>query len=81
MISAIISFIGGLFQIAGKVFDWLYANRLVEAGRKEQQLTGLKEQIKAANDAIKKRIDVERDLAVGPDRLRDDDGFRRADDE
>lgn len=81
MISAIINFIGGLLQIAGKVFDWLYANRLVEAGRKEQQLSGLKEQIKAANDAIQKRISVERDLAADPDRVRDDDGFRRADDE
>lgn len=81
MISALISFIGGLFQVAGKIFDWLYAKRLVDAGRTAQQLESLKEQVEAAKNAVQKRIDIERDLAADPDRVRDDDGFRRADDE
>lgn len=81
MISALISFIGGLFQVAGKIFDWLYAKRLVDAGRTAQQLDSLKEQVEAAKNAVQKRIDIERDLAADPDRVRDDDGFRRADDE
>ena len=81
MISAIISFIGGLFQVAGKIFDWLYAKRLVDAGRTAQQLESLKEQINAAQKAVEARVAVERSLAADPDRVRDDDGFRRADDE
>lgn len=81
MISALISFIGGLFQVAGKIFDWLYAKRLVDAGRTAQQLESLKEQVEAAKNAVQKRIDIERDLAADPDGVRDDDGFRRADDE
>lgn len=81
MIAAILSIVGGLFQVAGKIFDWLYAKRLVDAGRTAQQLESLKEQVDAAKKAVEARIAVERDIAAHPDRVRDDDGFRRADDE
>lgn len=81
MISAIISLISGLFLAAGKLFDWLYANRLVDAGRTARELESLKEQVNAAQKAVEARIAVERNLAANPDRVRDDDGFRRADDE
>jgi hypothetical protein len=80
VISAILSFISGLFQVAGKIFDWLYAKRLVDAGRTAQQLESLKEQVNAAQKAVQARLAVERDLAANPDGVRDDDGFRRADD-
>lgn len=81
VISAILYFVGGLFSIAGKIFEWMYARRLVDAGRTAQQLESLKEQVDAAKKAVDARIAVERDLAAHPDRVRDDDGFRRADDE
>lgn len=81
MIAAILSLVGGLFSLAGKIFDWLYAKRLVDAGRTAQQLESLKEQVDAAKKAVDARIAVERDLAAHPDRVRDDDGFRRTDDE
>lgn len=81
MISALISIIGGLFQAVGRIFEWLYARRLVDAGRTAQQLESLKEQVDAAQKAVQARIDVERIVTSAPDRLRDDDGFRRADDE
>lgn len=81
MITTILSLIGGLFRVAGKLFDWLYARQMIDAGRTADQLQNLKEQINAAQKAVEARIDVERDLAAHPDRVRDDDGFRRADDE
>lgn len=52
MITAILSLISGLFTLAGKIFDWLYANKLIDAGRTAQQLDNLKGQIDAAHQAI-----------------------------
>lgn len=81
MIAAIISFVSGLLSAAGKLFDWLYARSLVNAGRTAQQLESLKEQVNAAQKAVEARVSVERSIAANPDRVRDDDGFRRAGDE
>lgn len=81
MIASILSVIGGLFAAAGKLFDWLYVRKLVDAGRTAQQLQSLKDQVNAAQKAVAIRVAVERAFAADPDGVRDDDGFRRADDE
>ena len=47
MVAALISLVGGLFQVAGKLFDWLYARQMVDAGRTSDQLQALKEQVDA----------------------------------
>lgn len=52
MISAIISLISGLFSVAGKIFEFMYAQKLVDAGKTAQQLEDLKGQINAAQEAI-----------------------------
>jgi hypothetical protein len=77
MIYAILTIIGSLFQAAGKMFDWLYAKDLVDAGKTQQQVADLKAQIDAAHKALEARLAVERDRQLNPNGVRDDDGFKR----
>lgn len=79
MIVAILSVLSGLFSAVGKLFDWLYAARLADAGRVAERLSALKGQVDAAQKAVEARISVERDQRINPDGVRDDDGFRRPD--
>ena len=69
--------LGGLFQAAGKLFDWLYARKLVDAGKTEQQLADLRAQIDDAQKALQARLVVERERQFNPGGVRDDDGFKR----
>jgi hypothetical protein len=77
VISVILNLIGGLFQVAGKIFDWLYAKQLVDAGKTSQQIADLKAQIDAAHKALQARLAVERERELNPNGVRDDDGFKR----
>ena len=79
MIYAILTIIGSLFQAAGKLFDWLHAKQLVDAGKTAQQVSDLKGQIDAAHTALQARLAVERERELNPGGVRDDDGFRRPD--
>ena len=77
MIYAILTIIGSLFQAAGKMFDWLYAKNLVDAGKTQQQIADLKAQIDAAHIALQARLAVERERELNPNGVRNDDGFKR----
>lgn len=55
MISGILSAIGGLFWAAGKLFEWLYARRLVDAGRVQEKLDALNIQVRNAQIAVAAR--------------------------
>jgi hypothetical protein len=79
VIYAILTLIGSLFSAAGKMFDWLYAKDLVDAGKTQQQVADLKAQIDAAHKALEARLAVERERELNPNGVRDDDGFRRPD--
>lgn len=79
MIYAILTIIGSLFTAAGKMFDWLYAKQLVDAGKTEQQVADLKAQVDAAQKALQARLAVERERELNPSSVRDDDGFKRPD--
>lgn len=79
MIYAALATIGALFQALGKLFDWLYARKLVDAGKTAQKLEDLKGQIDAAQSALQARLDIERQQQLNPDRVHDDDGFKRPD--
>ena len=80
MITAIISLISGLFTVAGKLFDWLYAKQLIDAGKTAQQLDNLKGQIHAAQKAIALREKARRDAELNPTGILQPDEFTRPDD-
>ena len=80
MITAIISLISGLFAVAGKLFDWLYAKQLIDAGKTAQQLDDLKGQIDAAQKAIALREKARRDAELNPGGVLQPDDFTRPED-
>ena len=80
MISAIISLISGLFAVAGKIFEWLYAKQLIDAGKTAQQLDDLKGQIDAAQKAIALREKARRDAELNPSSILQPDEFTRPND-
>ena len=80
MITAIISLIGAIFSVAGKLFDWLYARQLIDAGKTAQQLDNLKGQIDAAQKAIALREEARRNAELNPSSILQPDEFTRPDD-
>lgn len=81
MITAIISILSVLFSATGKIFEWLYAAKLTDAGRVAERLDSLKGQIDAAQKAVEARLAVERAQQLSSGSVSDDDGFRRPDNE
>jgi hypothetical protein len=79
LVATILSLISGLFALAGKIFDYLYARQMVDAGKTAQQLSDLKGEIDAAHKAVLARLDVERDSLNKPGSVSVDDGFQRPD--
>lgn len=77
MVASLLSLVSGLFALAGKVFEWLYARQMIDAGKTQQQLKDLSAQIKDAQVAVAARETIRSTLAAHPDRVSDDDGFRR----
>lgn len=77
MISAILTFLSGLFTVTGKLFDWLYARDMVNAGRVQQQLDDLREQVKSAQIAVAAREAIRVSDARNPDSVPDNDPFLR----
>lgn len=75
MVASLLSIVSGLFALAGKVFEWLYARQMINVGKTQQQLDGLSRQIKEAQIAVAAREAVRAAAAAG--RLPDDDPFRR----
>lgn len=55
MISAILSVVSGLFSVAGKIFEWLYARQLVDAGKTQASLEALRKQVQDAQIAVATR--------------------------
>lgn len=77
MISYALSIISGLFWAAGKLFEWLYARQLVDAGRVQAELEALRKQVQDAQIAVAAREAVRADVVRDPDRVPDDDPFLR----
>jgi hypothetical protein len=55
VITAILSVVSGLFTVAGKIFEWLYAAQLVDAGRVQEKLDALNKQVLEAQIAVAAR--------------------------
>ena len=78
MIVAILTAISGLFTAAGKLFEWLYARQLVDAGRVQEKLDALNNQVRDAQIAVAAREAVRDAVARDPNWLPDDnDPFNR----
>jgi hypothetical protein len=55
VIVAILTALGGLFSVAGKLFEWLYAVKMVDAGRVQEKLDSLSQQVRDAQIAVAAR--------------------------
>lgn len=69
MISTILSIISSLFWVAGKLFEWLYANQLVDAGKTQAQLSSLQKEIQDAQIAVAAREAVRAAILQRPDSI------------
>ncbi len=78
MISALLQVLSGLFAVTGKIFEWLYARKLVNAGKVEAELAALRKQVRDAQIAVAAR-EAQRaaDVTRGSGELPDNDPFRR----
>lgn len=77
MVPALISLLTVAFAAVGKLFEWLYAKQLVDAGRTQQQLEQLSNEVKQAQIAVAARETVRASIAKSPDSLPERDPFLR----
>ena len=80
MITTILTLISGLFSVAGKIFEFMYAQKLIDAGKTAQQLDDLKGQIDAAQKAIALREEARRTAELNSSSIMQSDEFTRSDD-
>ena len=80
MITTILTLISGLFSVAGKLFEFMYAQKLIDAGKTAQQLDDLKGQIDAAQKAIALREEARRTAELNSSSIMQSDEFTRSDD-
>jgi hypothetical protein len=77
MIPTLLTLIGALFSVAGKLFDWLYAQQMIDAGKTAQQVADLKVQVDAAHKALIAKAAIDADIAANGERVPNDDPFLR----
>jgi hypothetical protein len=80
MFANLLTIISGLFTLAGKVFEFMYAQKLIDAGKTSQQLDDLKGKIDAAQKAIALREKARRDAELNASSIMQSDEFTRSDD-
>lgn len=66
-----------LVKLLGAFTGWLHDKQLINAGQATQVAAELGKQHEILTKAIAAREAVRADIAKHPDRVRDDDGFRR----
>lgn len=77
MIPSLISLLTALFGAVGKLFEWLYAQQWVDAGKTQQQLETLANDVRSAQIAVAAREAIRAASLRDPDRVYDDDPFLR----
>lgn len=80
MIVYLLQLVGGLFTLAGKLFDYLNQKQMVDLAKTAQQLENLKAQVDAAHQAVKIREGVRDALNRDPGSVMSIDEFTRPDD-
>lgn len=66
MISVALSLLSAFFTFTGKLFEWLYAKQLVDAGKTQAQLEALRNQVHDAEVAVAAREAVRAHIAKSP---------------
>lgn len=66
-----------LVKLLGGFTQWLHDKAMIDAGQAKTVANELKAQSDALSKALAAREAVRADAAAHPDRLPDDDGFRR----
>lgn len=79
MIVYVLQFIGGLFALAGRIFDYLNQKQMVDLAKTAQQLENLKAQVDAAHHSVKVREGVRAALQHDPSSVMSVDKFTRPD--
>lgn len=77
MIPSLIGLLTVLFGAVGKLFEFLYVNRLVDAGRTQQQLETLRHAVTNAQIAVAAREAIRASVARDPDSVPSNDPFLR----
>ena len=77
MVGTILTIISGLFTFAGKLFEWLYARQMVDAGITQQKLSDIAQQVSDAQIAVRAREAARAAAINDPGRVSDDDPFLR----
>ncbi|MCC2111165.1 MAG: hypothetical protein KDJ16_03945 [Hyphomicrobiales bacterium] len=67
----------GLVKLLGSFVGWLHDRQMITAGQAETLAAEMKGQSDALKNALAAREAVRADAAVHPERVSDDDGFRR----
>jgi hypothetical protein len=78
-VSAAISILSAVLAIARFLVEYFEKQKWIDQGAAEATLKGLQEADAAIAKANQARADVRDTLTRNPDKLRDDDGFRRPD--
>jgi hypothetical protein len=66
-----------LVKLVGAFTNWLHDKQMIDAGQSKQIAKELESQHEVLVKAIKAREAVRADAAAHPDRVQDNDGFRR----
>lgn len=66
-----------LVKLVGAFTNWLHDKQMIDAGQSKQIAKELESQHEVLVKAIKAREAVRADAAAHPDRVPDNDGFRR----
>lgn len=77
MIPVLLSLLTAAFAAVGKLFEFLYAKQLVDAGRTQAQLEALSNEVKQAQIAVAAREAVRSAVLRSPDSLPEHDPFLR----
>ena len=77
MVAAILSAISALFTLTGKLFEWLYARQMVDAGVTQQKLSDLAQQVNDAQIAVRAREAARAAAINDPGRVSEPDEFSR----
>lgn len=80
MIVWILQLLGGLFSVAGKLFDYLNQKQMVDLAKTAQQLENLKAQVDAAHKSVEIREAVRAALERNPGSVMSVDEYTRPDD-